>query len=101
MYFSEHKFPVEIDEKGHTDRNQDEENKKQTKIEKHSDWKFFHRINLDAEGFDIFSEISKIQNYIAQSNKEKLEKEKEVEIKEIKEKLKKLKTQIKELKMKK
>ena len=30
-----------------------------------------------------FFEISKIQNYIAQSNKEKLEKEKEVEIKEI------------------
>ena len=96
MYFSEHKFAVEIDEKGHTDRNQDEENKRQTKIEKHSDCKFFHKINPDAEGFDIFFKISKIQNYIAQSNKEKLEKEKEVKIKEIKEKLKKLKTQIKE-----
>ena len=50
---------------------------------------FFHRINLDAEGFDMFLEISKIQNYITQSNKEELEK-KEVKIKELKEKLKKI-----------
>ena len=41
MYFSEHKFAVEIDEKGHIDRNQDEENERQTKIEKHSDWRSF------------------------------------------------------------
>ena len=46
------------------------------KIEKHSGCKFFHRVNLDAEDFDIFLEISKIQNYIIQSNKEKLKKEK-------------------------
>ena len=39
MYFSEHKPVVEIEEKGHTDRNQDKENKRQTKIEKHSDCK--------------------------------------------------------------
>ena len=37
MYFSEHKFAIEIGEKEHTDRNQDQENKRQTKIEKHSD----------------------------------------------------------------
>ena len=72
MYFSEHKFAIEIDEKGHTDKNQEKENERQTKIEKHSDCKFFHRINPDAEGFGIFLEISKIQNYISQSNKEKL-----------------------------
>ena len=60
MYFSEHKFVVEIDEKCHIDRNQNEENEKQTKIEKHSDSKFFHRINPDVEGFDIFLEISNI-----------------------------------------
>ena len=30
MYFSEYKFAVEIDKKGHTDRNQDEENGRQT-----------------------------------------------------------------------
>ena len=72
MCFFQHKFAVEIDKKGHTDRNQDKENKRQTKIEKHSDCKFFHRISPDAEGFDIFLEVSKIQNYIPQSNEEKL-----------------------------
>ena len=43
--FSEDKFAVEIDEKGHTDRNQNKENERQTKIEKHSDCKFFYSIN--------------------------------------------------------
>ena len=47
-----------------------------------------------------FFEISKIQNYFPQSNKEKSEKEKEAEIKELKEKLKKLEAQIKEPKNK-
>ena len=54
MYFSEHKGVVEIDEKGHTDRNQNKENKRQIKIEKHPDCNFLHRINPDAEHFDIF-----------------------------------------------
>ena len=41
MYFSEHKGVVEIGEKGHTDRNQIEENERQIKIEKHPDCNFF------------------------------------------------------------
>ena len=72
MYFSEHQFVVEIDEKCHIDRNQNEENKKQTKIEKHSDCKFFHRINPDVEGYNIFLEISKMQNYITKSNENEI-----------------------------
>ena len=48
------------------------ENKRQTKIEKHRDCNFFHKSNPDSEGFDIFLEIGKIQNYITQSNEEKL-----------------------------
>ena len=72
MYFSERKFVVEIDEKGHVDRNQNEENEGRIKIEKYFDCKFFHRINPDVEGFDIFLEISKIQTYITQSNEENL-----------------------------
>ena len=72
MYFSEHKFAVEIEEKRHTGRNQNEENKRQTRVEKHSDCKFFHRINPDAESFDIFLEISKIKDYITQSNEQKI-----------------------------
>ena len=68
MYFSDHKFAIEIEEKGYTDRNQDEENERQAKIEKHSHCKYFHRINPDAEGFHIFLEISKIKDYITQSS---------------------------------
>ena len=71
MYFSEHKLVVEIDEKGHTDRNQNEENQKQIKIEERFNCKFC-RVNPDVEGFDIFLETSKMQNYITQSNKEKV-----------------------------
>ena len=72
MYFSEHKLAVETDEKGHTDRNQDEENERQTKIEKHSDCRFFRKINPNSEDFGMSLEISKIQNYITQSSEEKL-----------------------------
>ena len=60
MYFSEHKFVVEIDEKGHIDINQNNENGRQIKIEKHPDCRFFHRINPDVEGFNIVLGISKI-----------------------------------------
>ena len=71
MYFSEHKFVVEIDKKGHIYRNQNKENETQIRTEKYPDYKFFHRINPDVEGFDTFLEISKIQNYTTQSNDEK------------------------------
>ena len=87
MYFSKHKFAVEIDEKGHTDGNQGEENERKTKTEKYSDWKFFHRINPNTESFDIFLEISKIKDYIDQSNKEK-ENEKDAKVKELEAKIK-------------
>ena len=69
MYFSEHELVVEIDEKGYIDRSQNKENERQIKIEKHFHCEF-HRINPDAENFDIFVKISKIQNYITKSNEE-------------------------------
>ena len=58
MLFSEHRLVLEIDEKGHSDRNQNEENERQIKKEKRLDFEF-HRINLDAESFDIFVELVK------------------------------------------
>ena len=72
MYFSERKFVVEIDKKGHSDRNQNKEYERQTKIEKHPSCKLFHRNNPDVEGFRIVFEISIIQNCITKSNEEKL-----------------------------
>ena len=108
MYFSEHKLAIEFNEKGHTDRDEKKENEREEKIKKEFGCKFI-RINPSAENYDIFVEIGKIKDYIAQSNeeakikeikenlekkegkikeiKEKLEKEKEAELKEIKEKL--------------
>ena len=72
MYFSEHELVVEVDEKGHINWNQNKENERQIKIEKRLNCKF-QRINPDAENFDIFVEISKIQNYITKSNEANLQ----------------------------
>ena len=72
MYFPEHKFVAEIDEKGHIDRNQNKKSERQTKIEKHPNWKFLHRVNPDVEGFDVFVENSKIKNCIKKSNENKM-----------------------------
>ena len=80
MLFSKHRLVLEIDEKGHSDRNQNEENERQIKKEKRLDFEF-HRINLDAESFDIFVEISKIQNYITTSTKHLTEKSAKEEMK--------------------
>ena len=40
MYFSEHKLVAEIDEQGHTDRNQHEENKRQITVRERFNCKF-------------------------------------------------------------
>ena len=58
MYFSENKFAVEIDEKDILTEIKMKKTR-ETKIEKHSDYKFFHRINPDAEDFDIFLKLLK------------------------------------------
>ena len=62
IYFFEHKLVVEIDEKGHTDRNQNEENERQIKTKKRLNCKFYW-INPDVQGCDV---------YITQSNEKKL-----------------------------
>ena len=71
MYFSEHKQVVEIDEKGHTDRNQNKENERQANIKERVNCKFYS-VNPDVNGYNIFLEISKMQNCITQSNEENL-----------------------------
>ena len=73
--FSEHKLAIEVDEKGHTNRDEKREDEREELGCK------FIRINLDAENY-IFLEIGKLKGYIAQSNKD-------TEMKEIKEKLEK------------
>ena len=68
MYFLEHKSAIEVDEKGHTDKDEKKENESKEKIKKELGCKFI-RINPDAENYDVFLEIGKIQNHIIKSTK--------------------------------
>ena len=69
LYFSKHKLTMEIDEKGHSDRDEKKENEREEKIKKELGCNFIS-INPDAENYDTFVEIGKIKGYIAQPNKE-------------------------------
>ena len=68
LYFLEHKSAIEVDEKGHTDKDEKKENESKEKIKKELGCKFI-RINPDAENYDVFLEIGKIQNHIIKSTK--------------------------------
>ena len=52
MYFSELRLVIEVDENGHTGRNDDEENERQRKIETELNC-IFYRISPDKKGFSI------------------------------------------------
>ena len=97
MYFSEHKFAVEVDEKGHTDRNQ---TKRQTKKQKNIlTANFFTRLVLMQRVFIFLLKLVKYRITLLNQIKKNYKKEKS-EIKELKEKLEKLEAQIKEPKTK-
>ena len=98
IYFTEYFLVVEIDEKGHTDRDIFEE-KRQKALEKKLNCEFI-TINTSRENYDR-SYASRIQVFISKfKNKEKenkikkLKDEKENEIKKLKCKMKKLKFQL-------
>ena len=63
-YFLKHKLVIEVDEQVQNDRDIDYEIRRQKAIEKELGCEFI-RINPAKEGFNIFVEIGKIQNYIA------------------------------------
>ena len=67
-YFPKHKLAIEVDEQGHNDRDIDYEIRRQKALEKELGCEFV-RINPAKEGFNIFIEIGRIQNYIAMSIK--------------------------------
>ena len=73
FYFPRHKLALEVDELGHLDRNEEDEMRRQKKLEEHLKCTFL-KINPDKENFDIFLELGKIESYISESNK-KLTKE--------------------------
>ena len=70
LYFHGYKLAIEIDENGHSDRNINQETKRQKAIE----WELFCKfIGIDPgkEDFDIFRAINEIVIHIKQSNKKK------------------------------
>ena len=69
LYFHGHKLAVEVDEKGHKDRNIDHEVKRQKALEKELTYEFM-RINPDKKDFNI----SKVKNEIFRHIKELIKK---------------------------
>ena len=67
-YFLKYKLAVEVDERGHNDRDFECEIERQKSLERELDCAFI-RINPDKENFSIFNEISRIHHYIVASRK--------------------------------
>ena len=65
IYFTKYCLAVEIDEKGHTDRDLIFEEKRQKALEKKLNGTFI-RINTSKENFDVDYEASRIQTFISQ-----------------------------------
>ena len=72
IYFTEYFLAIEIDEKGHTDRDLIFEEKRQKALGKKLNCKFI-RINTSREHYDADYEASRIQVFISQFEKNKIE----------------------------
>ena len=75
IYFTKYCSAVEIDEKGHTDRNLTFEQKRQEALEKKLNCTFI-RFNTSKENFDVGYEASRIQTFISQFKDNKNKKNK-------------------------
>ena len=73
MIFHDYKLAIEVDEKGHEDRNIDHEIKRQKALEKYLSCEFII-INPDEKDFDIFKAINEIHRHIKESIKKSTEK---------------------------
>ena len=71
IYFTEYFLAVEIDEKGHTDRDLIFEQKRQEALEKKLNCKFI-RINTSRENYDADYKASRIQTFLSNFNKNKI-----------------------------
>ena len=68
LYFPEHKLPIEVDEKGYTDRDKRKEIERQETIEKELGCKFI-RINPEEKDYDEYAKFGEVNNHISESNK--------------------------------
>ena len=104
IYFTKYCLAVQINEKGHTDRDLIFEQKRQRALEKTLNCTFI-RINTSRENFDADYEASEIQTFISQFKDDEVKerdnknKELEDEIKEKDNKNKKLEDEIEKLKL--
>ena len=73
LYFHDYKIAIEVDKKGHKDRNINHEIQKQNALEKELGCTFI-RIDLDEEDFNIFKAINEINKHIKKSTKQLTEK---------------------------
>ena len=69
LYFHDYKLAIEIDEKGHKDRNINHETERQKALEKERNCKFI-RINPDEDNFNINKANNEIFRYVKESTKE-------------------------------
>ena len=70
-YFPKHKPAIEVDEKGHQDRDLECEIERQKALEKELNCKFI-RINPARGSFNIFNDVCKIHHYIVKSREKSL-----------------------------
>ena len=68
IYFYDYKLAIEVDEKGHKDRNINHEIQRQKAFEKELICEFI-RIDPDEEDFNIFKAINEIHRHIKKSTK--------------------------------
>ena len=68
LYFHDYKLAIEVDEKGHEDRNIDHEIKRKKALEKELSCEFI-RIKPDEEDFNIFKAINEIHRHNEKSTK--------------------------------
>ena len=69
FHFHDYKPVIEVDKKGHKDRNINHEIERKKAIEKELGCEFI-RINPDKEGFNIFKAVNEILRHIKKSSKE-------------------------------
>ena len=91
IYFTKFCLAVEIDEKGHTDRDLIFEEKRQKALEKKLNCTFI-RINTSRENFDVDYEATRMQTFISEF--------KDNRNKNIKDEIEKLKLQLENLSVK-
>ena len=92
IYFTKYCLAVEIDEKGHTDRDLIFEEKRQKALEKKLNCTFI-RINTSKENYDADYEVSRMQTFISQFKDNKI-KERDNKNKELEDEIEKLKLQL-------